>query len=157
MVGLIIPCLFAVQLTILGGTRLVYAGGYSDPFAPYEAIMPGQPTRALESYRCQFERAYELETEATICRIYPDNSIFSQVSVLFHGDRIWQVVFKPEGLSFGYLVQRWGSPDDIAASNRHSINLIWDNSVYAVLSSIDTGKRVNYLLPVYDAIIVEDR
>ncbi len=155
-IGLLTPALFVVELTVLGGTGLANTRGYPDPFAPYEAIMPGQPTTALEHYPCQFERVYAMETEPTVCRLRLNERIFDEVIVQFYGDKIWQVVFKPEGLHFGELVQRWGFPD-IDAIYPHSVYMHWGETVYATISPIDTRRRSSYLLPVYDPIVVEMR
>ena len=61
--------LFMVEVAVLAGIRLVYAGPNSDPFAPYEAIMPGQHPSVLDQYPCQFEKGFELDVKPTICWI----------------------------------------------------------------------------------------
>jgi hypothetical protein len=152
-IGLLTPALFVVELTVFAGTRLVHTGGDSDPFAPYEAIMPGQPTTALEQYPCQFERASELDTDATVCRIRPGEGIFSQVIVLFHGDRIWQVVFKMEGLRVGDLVQRWGYPD-FNENQRGFLSLRGHGEMDAIIALRNPLRRFHYLFPL-DWIVVE--
>jgi hypothetical protein len=147
---------FTAELMVIGGARLIFGGTYIDPFAQYEAIMPERPTTALEQYPCQYERVFERDPQPTICRVHPTDSIFTEVIVYFHSDRIWRVVFKPQGLRFGELVQRWGTPFTRAISG-HSLHMQWGMTVYTIIPLSDTKGHLSYLQPVYNPIVVENR
>jgi len=155
MVGFLTPALFAVELTVLGGMRLANTGEYPDPFAPYEAIMPGQPVAALEQYPCQFEKALDREPEPSFCRIRPGEGVFSEVIVLFYNDKIWQVVFKTEVLRVGDLVQRWGYPD-FNDDNGVYFSLQGHGAMDAVIALRNPMRRFNFLLPVSSLVLTDE-
>lgn len=153
---LIILVLAAIELAGLGAMRLVYPGGYPDPFAPYAAIMPGQPSAVLSHYPCHFEKQLERSFEPILCRIRPKDGVFSEVVAHFQNDRIWQVEFKPEGLRVGDLVLHWGIPD-LGQDDGGLIYIRWHGgTVYAVVSPDSQKRQYNYLLPVYSIILTQD-
>ena len=155
-VALMILILSVVELTMLMTARLMDVGQNPDPFTPYEAIMPGQPSAALGQYPCHFEKGLDRDSEPTLCRIRPEGGIFSEVIALFQdADRIRQVTFKPEALHVGDLIQRWGFPD-IRDDNREFVYLRWRRGVvYAVVSPDTQARRFSYWLPVYSIILSE--
>src|SRR5215510_7796009 len=96
MPGLMIVTLVGIELAVLGSARLRHSGGNPDLFAAYREIMPGEPSAALNRFRCRFEKPIESGFEPTSCLIQPDDSIFTEVTavVLFQSDRIWLARFK---------------------------------------------------------------
>ena len=106
---LMISVLLGVELALLAAAHLLSTGQPLDPFAPYEAIMPGQPSAELSRFRCVIEK----DSQGTnICRIHFDGGIFSDV-ILFSSteDRITEVTFMANGLRIGDLVDYWGYPE----------------------------------------------
>ena len=146
--------IIALEMSLLGGMQLVFAREYLDPFAPFEAIMPGQPSGALSQYSCRIEQTPKLIDDLSICRIYPGEGPFYQIVVVFD-HRILRIVFKTERLRVGDLIQRWGRPD-VTRNGRGDFYIEWHKALYAVAAPLSFRGRFSYLLPVDLLVIGED-
>jgi hypothetical protein len=150
---LMILILAMVGLVEVVVARQVNSDPYPDLFAAYDAIMPGQTSAALSQYPCHFEKGQH-DSEPTLCRIQPEDGIFSEVMVTFQSDdRIREVTFKPQVLRVGDLILRWGLPD-IPTESREYVYLRWRaRGIYAVVSPDTHTRRFSAWLPVYSIIV----
>lgn len=144
---------FIGQIAILSAGR----AAYSDPFAPYAAIMPGQPSSNLEQYACK--PSNDEETTA-LCSFTLKDGRFDAASVLYD-HVIKRVGFHARrgGLTMGDLMQCWGKPNsvrpDFSASSVGLLNVGWGKQHYAVIDAAHHGARLSdYFLPIY-AVSIE--
>jgi hypothetical protein len=104
-----------------------------DPFAAYDAILPGQSIAVLENYDCNSQ--YDSpETGASFCQIHPQEGAMLLVNVTSQDGIIQNVSFAPNGLRFAEVVLHWGRPDILQKSERHYIAR-WKAGVYATATS----------------------
>ncbi len=138
------------QVVVLGAAKLVYPDGYTDPFVPYEAIMPGQPSDVfreyLYEYSCRFSNA---DSNTLDCLIDSGDGTFSSVIIQFYNHTIREVNFIADRLYVIELVGRWGYPTVIA---RHDdfFYLRWGSHVRAF---VVLAQRFSYRLPVLSVAI----
>jgi hypothetical protein len=129
--GLIVTISFVVVLIVVGGVDVLHADDYVDPFAEYNALMPGQPATAIAGFACSklYHHAYEYDP-ITYCQIRPKDGPIVLISVSSREDKIQRISFSMNGMEFGDLVMRWGRPNDIKLSKRYYFG-IWKDGIYA--------------------------
>jgi hypothetical protein len=115
---------------ILVGMALAFPGGYPDPFAPYEGIMPGQPVQKLEVYGCHTESLESYLPSATCLLNYPEKTVFKGVQVFASEGIIWQITFFGGDLQVVDLIQHFGNPQTMSLKMA-SYTLGWDNRIFA--------------------------
>jgi hypothetical protein len=137
--------LFGAMVGVLAGTILIYPGGYPDPFAPYDAIMPGQPIAALDDYSwCDPKHRSLAYNSITIC------PPFEIVVAKFDSDTIQSVWFHTETLQVVDLVRHWGTPDSVHGEPER-FTLCWrKQKVFATTKSI---ARFTYQAPVSTVLV----
>jgi hypothetical protein len=137
---------FAAQAMVLAGTRLAYPGESADPFAPYEAIMPGQLV-ALSNYPCD-PSTTDLYLQNVLCEIHPDSGPFVSVSSHIFNRRFVQTSFSSHDLSIGDVVSRWGRPDAITTTDGF-FYVLWNNrGLIGIIDPIGPIGRFHYVLPI---------
>ncbi len=149
----IAAALFMSELVVLVGSALRYTGGYPDPFALYEAMMPGQSINSSELSPCRFQEMWLVRDMIGYCQLYPDASPFRLVTIKAQGDRVQRLSLRAYGLFYGDVVARWGMPDvvePIVTENEEMIiHARWRSGVYAITSPIDPAVQLTSLTPIY--------
>jgi hypothetical protein len=132
--------LIALAVTSVGAVMLVSTAFSSaediDPFASYDAIMPGQPMTAVAHYSCTgsylpLETAYR----EFYCQIRPSNGPFLSVSIVGQDDMIQALSFTVKGLRVGDLIQRWGRPSVVQKRKRYYL-IRWGEAIYATVHTV---------------------
>jgi len=143
---------FAAQMTVLAGSWLAYPEDYADPFAPYEAVMPGQLV-ALSDYPCD-PPTTDLYLQSVRCEIHPDSShVVSVSSDIFNG-RFVQTWFSGHDLYIGDVVRHWGRPDVIIAKDDQYFYMRWNNrGLTGIIEPVGSFGRFHYRLPVERFIV----
>lgn len=137
-----------VVWAVLSVESLIDPGGNPDPFAPYSALLPGQPSTVLDQYPCSQEHLPYL----FICHVGLESPNFDSILVTTGDGKIMRVEFVVKKLQVVDLVHRWGQPDWVQQSRSHYI-LHWDVGVVAFAP---TGWRFSFQLPVQSFILIED-
>jgi hypothetical protein len=132
--------LMALALTSVGIALLVSkafsAPEAIDPFASYDAIMPGQPMTAAALYSCSVSYLpSEIAYRVFYCQIHPRNGLFLSVSIIGQDDTIRALSFGVQGLRVGDLVQRWGRPDVVQKRRRYYL-IRWGEDIYATAHAV---------------------
>lgn len=141
------------QLAVVGGMRLISAGDYSDPFAPYEAMMPGQPAQIPAT--CSPHLIYGASALEAICFTDCDEcAIGSAIAAIYEG-RIRDVWFYADKLYVGDVVQHWGWPDRIVKDYLYYY-LLWDNGMRIVIDPVTPVGRFNYLKIVERVLVFRE-
>lgn len=140
--------LFVSELTLLEWIRVAYPGGHPDPFAPYEAIMPGHWAGETEDNSCDLRMIYGGYVETVYCDIdYIESPFISVYSSVYEG-RIIQTFFGANDLYFGDMLRHWGRPNAVLNGEHYSV-AFWDNQgLYAIIDSGMPIERLSYMLPV---------
>lgn len=137
---------FAAQVGVLIWLQLVYPGEYADPFAPYEAMMPGQVITP-EAAPCIYRIEYRM-TPMTICRLQPSDGVFASVIAIIRGNRVNATYFIANKLYLGDIVRQWGKPDSIGKLGPNLI-VSWDNQALSgTIRPAMKIERFNFMLPV---------
>jgi len=152
--GLIILTLLALELVVLGGTQVVYAKRYPDPFAPYEAIAPGQPVGALQSYYCRWQEQM-MKFMMVYCEIAPHEGPFGKVMVFasLREAEIQQLTFVAHELYLGDLMLHWGYPYVVETYRRDSFIVRWRGGIYAYIAPVRANGQYSYQSPVYSVSV----
>jgi hypothetical protein len=147
LVGIRMTLIFlAAQVAALAGSRLAYPEDYADPFAPYEAIMPGQLV-APGDYACD-PPASDLSNQSVRCELRADSSHFGSVSATILGRRFIQISFRGHDLYIGDVVSRWGRPDMISRTDQY-FYVLWNNrGLMGIIDPVGPIGRFRYRLPV---------
>lgn len=132
--------LIALAVTSVGVAMLVSIAFFStediDPFAPYDAIMPGQPMTAVARHSCSVSfLPPEIAYRVFYCHIHPRNGPFLAVSVVGQDDTIRALSFRVQGLRVGDLVQRWGRPNVVQKRKRYYL-MRWGEDIYATVHTV---------------------
>lgn len=148
---LLISVLFAVELLVVGVTRLVYFEGIPDPFAPYAAIVSGQSVGALQPYPCKLQELAGMRNALAYCEIHQSEGSFERVivTVNINTASIQQLTFRARGLRLGDLVLRWGRAYTVERYRGGTVAR-WRGGGYAFISS--AGNSL-YLAPVNSIVI----
>jgi hypothetical protein len=130
-----------IVLMLWGGFTVVNAGMVTlsgvtlqpaDPFADYEAILPGQIRHALNAYEFTCNAVDARYAQTNYCIYKPTTGTFSLVEVLIdQDDKITEVDFTLRDSLFrvGDLMLLWGKPS--IHPHPTSINFIWTNGAGA--------------------------
>src|SRR5215207_1819738 len=115
-----------VLLMVIGvvGEVVVFAAGrlsYRDPFARYEALIPGQSVLAFGQPPCDLHpvtittaEPIPQNVEVAYCVIYPIQSAAGSVYAYAYQDRFVRTsLLAMRDLYVGDVVLRWGQPDAI--------------------------------------------
>ncbi len=152
VLALLLTALSAIELIVLGGTGLVYPGGYPDPFAPYEAMMPGQTIGSSALSLCLFDNMLLVRDMTGYCQLHSDNDALL-VTIMVQFDVVQRLSFRGGHFQFGDLVKRWGRPTVIETFATESQAVIfhtrWSSGIYAILTPAEPDGRLNYLAPVH--------
>ena len=146
--------LFVSQVAILSAGRTAYR----DPFAPYAAIMPGQPSSNLDQYSCNI--IYD-NTSIVFCSFSLKEGRFHSATVLY--DKVIRKVgfhVRPDDLAMGDLMECWGKPSgvtpDFSAYSMGLLDVHWGNPQYAAIDAAYHGARLSdYFLPISSVSIEE--
>jgi hypothetical protein len=132
--------LFTLALAVVTGARSVRLGLASDPFNPYEKLMPGTPTEGLAAFHCQTSSQPSAgpmaNTAQTPCSIIPPNgSLFHLVTVGVHHETISEVTFYSSYLQIDELMRHWGNPDStLRSDDRQSFTFRWNRDGYKAVA-----------------------
>jgi len=137
LVGLI----FTIQLMGL----LIVHGDYTDPITRYDAILPGNPIRALTSYHCSVSEKRmngQLILSDFSCSIFPQDGFFDIIHVEGRNREITELTFYATHVSLGDLALHM-KPAIRPQSIENSIG--WNYGYYsiAVVSS-----KLDYKIPI---------
>src|SRR5690242_12077657 len=100
---------FVSVSTVLMTTRRTYR----DPFAPYEALMPGQSINGLRDYPCRLRITQVKNSDfrgVDYCRFEANYGVFGEVTLNINDNIITQITasnIQPDALSLGDLVLCW--------------------------------------------------
>jgi hypothetical protein len=135
----------SVQAAVLVGAWLAHPGESPDPFAPYEAMMPGQSTVVLRNHPCE-SKIRSAYNEMLYCETFPTNSPFASVSASIQDGRYILTEFDATNLSVGDIVRRWGRPDRVWRSNQYAFHLIWsDQGLFGIIDPVGSIERFSYM------------
>ena len=146
--ALLMTVLFGVEVMALDAAR----AKPRDIFAPYLAIMPGQPAEALQDYPC-IPQAEMSRGGTDFCQFEPGDGVFSQITVIKSSRLIIQTGFVvvPNSLSLGDAILCWGKPShqkEETPRTEVSLSLYWDNQIRArVRPDIDLA-YMDYFAPI---------
>jgi hypothetical protein len=129
---------------VLAGAAWVYPYGYPDPFAPYEALMPGQPLPPeVDSHLCEIQFNVLGPYNSLICDLHPDDDHFLQIRIRVCQGIIQNVMFQARHVQIVDLVRRWGYPKGFGVIDRDERRYMfhWDSGLYA---STTEGSRPTY-------------
>jgi len=144
--------LFLSEMMVLGGMRLANASGYPDPFAPYEAAMPGRSIDSAALFPCRFREMRLVRDMTGYCQLHSDNDTLL-VTFTVQFDRFRRLSYRGGNFQFGDLVNRWGYPDGIETiATRNGVLVFharWNSGVYAIINPVQLSMRLNYFAPVY--------
>lgn len=128
---------FGLILLILSSAIALNAEEYTNPLAPYDSLMPGQPEKALRQFQCASLYTVFWGDEPTFyCVIEPDDKVVSLIWVSVQYGMIQRLTFSlSEGVRVGDLVGRWGKPDVVAAE-RSYYALHWNGGVFASVKKV---------------------
>jgi hypothetical protein len=148
----------ALMLMLVIIQALLYPDGYPDPFTPYAAILPGNPTTVVTGqYSCdrellapvfQQEPVFEVSGQSS-CVINANSDSFDRIIVTSRNGKIREVQFLAAKLQAIALIGRWGRPDRIRRSTEGYL-LIWD---VGVVARTPAGGQFSYLSPVRSVLL----
>jgi hypothetical protein len=146
---------------------------YHDPFAPYEALMPGRPI-APASRMFHFDAQPEGDAPGTIrcvvnlddpafvsmtapgttrCVVNLDDPAFVSITATGTLDTFTQTVLHVTNLRVGDVVLRWGRPDSVT-KYLYMFDLFWhDDGLSATIYPVGERERFNPGLPVEYLVI----
>lgn len=153
----LILVIFVSQAAVLVGAGLVHTGEDSDPLAPYEAIMPGQPVENLEAFSCSWLSWLIEDFEGSgmgVCQTNSDDGHFSSVNVGNDNLAIQSLMFHVMGLSIGDLAAYWGPPVVVNYGGVY-YRARWQRGGYQITANMRRSGRFSYWLPVYGLFIEE--
>lgn len=143
---------YAVTFTLSVG-RKTLPSKYTDPFAAYDEILPGQPIAALTAHNCGPLSVDLTSLVASVlpitCKIYESARAIPLITVIFERGVVQSLVFNVKGLQFADVIQRWGAPDILEKTPGFYIAR-WEEGVYV------TGGLTNefsYHAPVHVIIL----
>jgi hypothetical protein len=128
---------------VVQGLALIAPQSYPNPFASYEAIMPGQPVSALRDFQCVPQYVPEY-LKMSVCVIFPQDNHFQVITVTSRNQVITKIDFNVRRLRVADLISRWGNPDNIVKTRRDYV-LRWNSGASA---SVQLGQRFTYRLNV---------
>jgi hypothetical protein len=147
----LITTLSTLEIVARAVGRLIY----QDPFAPYQAIMPGEPSSALEHYPCQRREGGMTGTQTTFCTFIPGEGPFDFVTIEYeYNGVIKQIGFSVQRnrLYLGDLLPCWGKPISLEPEGsdfeKGYIDMHWGKHVYAGFDTLHYGSRLSYRLPI---------
>jgi hypothetical protein len=133
-------------LIVVGGATLAYPGGYPDPFATYEAVMPGRRVVALEEPPCDFQ-IIPGQILLMECDSFPATDHFVSIHAITQDGRFTAAWFYARNLVIADVITHWGQPDSVIHDENKFI-LRWDNGLRLVIHPVDPAGRFSYGLPV---------
>lgn len=139
---------FAAGAVALAGSRQAY----HDPFAPYEAIMPGQPSEMLKAYPCNI---YRDDVATQHCTFSLKEGPFDSVHVIFDHDAIKWIGFnvRQGSLHLSDLVLCWGKPASVKQNFPDDFTewaeVHWSKQGYVVIAADWRDAHPGYHLPIY--------
>ena len=140
----LITILCVGEVAALAVGRLIYR----DPFAPYEALMPGQPiASASRAGHCDAEPVGD-GPEFIRCVAHLDDPVFVSVTATGNQDTIIQTAFQVKDLRVGDVVVRWRTPE-LVTNYRYLVYVYWhDDGLFATIHPAGQRERFNYQLLV---------
>ena len=138
--------LFLAVVIVLAGTGLAN-GEYADPFALYEAMMPGQPATVSGNCAWRYETIPASMGEQIYCEIYPSEGPFVSVFADVHNARFVGISFYANDLYVGDIVRHWGWPA-LIGKNGSQFYARWDTGEYAILDTIGGVERFQIMQPL---------
>jgi hypothetical protein len=153
----LILILFAGQMTIIVGTKLVSQGDAQyDPLVLYQALLPGAPMTALANHPCRWQSGSTGPEVSASCQSFLEGEHFVSMNVYARGRLIQVITFRVANLRVGDLPQSWGVPMIIANYGLYSFAR-WNVGGYQVTAYLNTRQQPNYhWLPV-SSITVRQR
>ena len=140
--------LFVAELVVLVSMNLIHKEGYPDPFAPYEAMMPGRFLSALEDRPCEFD-VTPGNTFKFTCDLALNSDPLAAVSATAYNGRFVQISFRGGDWYIGDVIAHWGRPDRVVRVNHRSFYVIWvDQNLAAFIDPVGPIGRFNYRAPV---------
>lgn len=147
--------LTTILLVSQGEIRTIVRLTYTDPFSPYQAIMPGQLSSALKAYKCPLPMTQPIAADMEFCQFTPDSGPFGSIVVVYN-TIVQRVAFivQPNRLYLSDLTQCWGRVARIQSDNDAPemglVDVVWGSRLYAVIDTTKTHfrGRLSYLLPI---------
>jgi hypothetical protein len=147
--------LFTVGVVVLAGSRQAYR----DPFAPYEAIMPGHSSETLKQYPCV---TWTDAATTRPCNIALKEDHFDYVQVDYDDHIITQLAFivHSGSLRLSDLILCWGWPTSVKPSypvyeGLGWTEVHWSKQLYAIILADSFDLHLNYFLPIYNIVIAD--
>jgi hypothetical protein len=144
---------FVTQVAVIAIWRIVYPTELPDPFAAYEAMMPGEFATGLENPVCNFQGGSGYRS-VLHCELQPQDSFFvSGVSNTHNGMFVF-TTFIPNRLYIGDVIGHWGRPDDVKRLSDQSFYVRWhDHRLIGIIDPVGPLTRFSYMLPIERLII----
>lgn len=144
---------FAAQVAVLVGSRMTYPNEYPDPFAPYEAMMPGQEI-TVEDVPCDFiiRREYD---ETTSCETYPKNEVFNSVTSSVSGSGFVQTVFSFNHVLVGDIIRHWGRPDSVERLGPNFVVSWGEHGLNGVIIPVRKVGQLSYMTSVATFTLID--
>lgn len=150
MLYLVVPqilLLFAAELMVLERMQVAYPGGHPDLFAPYQALMPGQPAAPYGNCAWRYQRIPGAAGEQIYCEVHPGEGAFISVYADVYNSRFVGISFYANDLYVGDIVRHWGWPD-LIVKNGSQFYVRWDTGEYAVLDTMGGVERFQIMQPL---------
>jgi hypothetical protein len=141
--GILTIILSLSAIGVLDVVSLTHPDGYSDAFAPYAALMPGQPITSIPT-SCQLQQVGKLAARQTFCRIETTVGPFRSITAAFAEGQVQTVWLRVQGLAIGDLVRHWGQPDGITNDTRY-FYLSWQQGLNAVIEPVEPPQRFSFI------------
>ena len=138
---------------LIGGASLSSIGVYTDPFIPYDAILPANPASALKKFNCPIAHEYingQIQTSRYSCTIIVQDEVFDIIHVDIQYEKIAAVTFYMNHVSLGQPLLHWEPLEHPTVTD---IGVSWNT---ATESFTAYGARLNYHSPIRILIVSEN-
>jgi hypothetical protein len=139
---------FIVSEVVVGAAHMTTR----DVMAAYERFLPGQPLYTESGTPCT-PQSEVISGEITVCQFKTNDGIFSHVMIVASDNVITRTDFAviPYRFTLGDSILCWGTPMYATLTNpatETSLNLYWDNQLWALVSPQANAPRPDYFLPI---------
>jgi hypothetical protein len=147
---LLLLVLFAANFTALEAAR----SAFHDLFAPYAALLSGQPIDTATTDSCRFLAPPGSATMLGSCQFSEQFGIFQQATLSVRRQVITELTAfntQVNTLYLGDLIVCWGKPITIVnsePSGEYMVDLYWSDKRHVQISGAHIGRTPNYFLPV---------
>jgi hypothetical protein len=144
----------SAPLVVIAAVHLAYPGEATDPFAPYESFLPGQPVAEHTLQLCHNHVSTNSvgstitssQTNSCTPELGRTPRIRSATVALRQG-MFRQVWFNTRDVTIGDIARRWGHPR-VVGRGPQRFYVRWEGGLRGVIQTPEHAGRFSYLLPV---------